>query len=71
MKKELDTNHHAWSVPCDIGDVIDIRFRCEDKYGLGYEFLFQSWLVEGDTVENQDGAGARYESSLLELYWPE
>ena len=67
----VDTEDYKWSVPCDIGDVIDIRFRCEDKYGLGYEFLFQSWFVEGDTVENHDGAGAQYGSSLMELYWPE
>lgn len=67
----VNTEDYKWSVPCDMGDVIDIRFRCEDKYGLGYEFLFQSWVAEKETAENQVGAGVQYGSSLLELYWPE
>ena len=66
----VDTENYVWSVPYDVGDVIEVRFRCEDEYGLGYDFLFQTWVAEGETAEHQAGAGAQYGSSLLELYWP-
>ena len=56
---------------CDVGDVIEIRFRCEDEFGLGYDFLFQTWVAEGETADNQASAGGQSGSSLLELYWPE
>ena len=67
----IDSENQKWSVPCDIGDVIDIRFRCEDEFGLGYDILFQTWVVEEESVENQTGAEAQYGSSPLELYWPD
>ena len=67
----VDTENYEWSVQCDIGDVIEVRFRCEDEFGLGYDFLFQTWVAEGETAENQASAGGQSGSALLELYWPE
>lgn len=67
----VDTENNEWSVPCDVGDVIEIRFRCEDEFGLGYDFLFQTWVAEGETAENQASGGGQSGSALLELYWPE
>ena len=67
----VDTENNEWSVACDVGDVIEIRFRCEDEFGLGYDFLFQTWVAEGETAENQAGSGGQSGSALLELYWPE
>ena len=67
----VDTENNEWSVACDVGDVIEIRFRCEDEFGLGYDFLFQTWVAEGETTDNQASAGGQSGSSLLELYWPE
>lgn len=67
----VDTENNEWCVACDVGDVIEIRFRCEDEFGLGYDFLFQTWVAEGETAENQASAGGQSGSALLELYWPE
>ena len=67
----VDTENYEWSVACDVGDVIEVRFRCEDEFGLGYDFLFQTWVAEGETAENQASAGGQSGSALLELYWPE
>ena len=67
----VDTEDGRWSVACDVGDVIEIRFRCEDEFGLGYDFLFQTWVAEGETADNYASAGAQTGSDLLELYWPE
>ena len=67
----VDTENYEWSVECEVGDVIDIRFRCEDEYGLGYDFLFQSWVAEGDLAESPVGSGVQGGSSQVTLYWPE
>lgn len=67
----VDTENYEWSVPCDVGDVIEIRFRCEDEYGLGYEFPFSIWVAEGETADNHASAGAQSGSSQMTLYWPE
>ena len=67
----VDTENYDWSVECDAGDVIEVRFRCEDEFGLGYDFLFQTWVAEGETAENQASGGVQSGSALLELYWPE
>jgi len=67
----VDTENYDWSVECDVGDVIEVRFRCEDEFGLGYDFLFQTWVAEGETAENQASGGVQSGSALLELYWPE
>lgn len=67
----VDTENYDWSVECDMGDVIEVRFRCEDEFGLGYDFLFQSWVAEGDLAESPAGAGMQNGSSQVTLYWPE
>lgn len=67
----VDDENYEWSVECDVGDEIEVRFRCEDEFGLGYDFLFQSWVAEGETADNQASAGGQSGSALLELYWPE
>jgi len=67
----VNTENYEWNVQCDVGDVIEVRFRCEDEFGLGYDFLFLTWVAEGETAENQASAGGQSGSALLELYWPE
>ena len=67
----VNTENYEWNVQCDVGDVIEVRFRCEDEFGLGYDFLFLTWGAEGETAENQASAGGQSGSTLLELYWPE
>ena len=67
----VNTENYEWNVQCDVGDVIEVRFRCEDEFGLGYDFLFLTWVAEGETAENQASAGGQSGSTLLELYWPE
>lgn len=67
----VDTENYDWSVACEVGDVIEVRFRCEDEFGLGYDFLFQTLVAEGETADNQASAGGQDGSMPLELYWPE
>ena len=62
----VDTVDNEWSVPCEPGDVIEIRFRCQDEYGLGYDFLFHTWVAEEETVQSRDS-----DSPALTLYWSE
>ena len=66
----VDTENYDWSVACEVGDVIEVRFRCEDEFGLGYDFLFQTWVAEGETANKQASAGGQDGSVPLELYWP-
>ena len=66
-----DTENYVWCLPCSIGDVIEIRFLCQDEYGLGYDFLFQTWTA-AVTPENQTGgAGIEAATQDLTLFWPE
>lgn len=51
----------GWCVECEEEDTIIIRFRCQDEFGLGYDFLFLNWTAEGEFIEDAD----------LVLYWPE
>ena len=67
----LPPAYYDWSVACEVGDVIEVRFRCEDEFGLGYDFLFQTWVAEGETADNQASAGGQDGSVPLELYCPE
>ena len=68
----VDTEGNLWSIKCEAGDNIDIRFRCEDEYGLGYDFLFANWIALNETDENTQSAGASYGTSKsLILFWPE
>ena len=67
----VDTGADWWSLECEPGDVIEIRFRCEDEFGLGYDFLFQTWTVPGETGEDEIISGADWSGAELKLYWPE
>lgn len=68
----VDTQSNLWSIECETGDVIDIRFHCVDEYGLGYDFLLGTWVAEGETKDNEQSAGASIGSELSPvLYWPE
>lgn len=67
----VDTEDYNWSLECDEGDTIEIRFLCQDEYGLGYDFLFAVWSPEGETPENQGAAGASTGLGDLRLTWPE
>lgn len=67
----VDTEDYRWSLGCDEGDTIEIRFLCQDEYGLGYDFLFGNWMVEGETPENVSEAGAMSGLGDLRLTWPE
>ena len=63
---------NEWSIECETGDVIDIHFVCLDEYGLGYDFLFQSWKVQGETDDNYGAGGAVSgygKSEALRLFW--
>ena len=68
----VDTADNYWSLECKQGDVVEIRFRCEDEFGLGYDFLFANWTAVEETGDNTQSAGASQGiSKSLELYWPE
>lgn len=67
----VDTEDYRWSLECDEGDTIEIRFLCQDEYGLGYDFCFAVWTVEGETPENQAAAGVTSGLADLKLSWPE
>lgn len=61
-----------WNIECETGDVIDIHFVCQDKYGLGYDFFFQSWKVQSETQDNYEAGGVTSEynsSEALRLFW--
>lgn len=66
----VDLEGHRWRLPCEIGDAIDIRFRCEDEFGLGYDFLFGNWTAAEDASPYQSGATFQSGASPLILYWP-
>ena len=67
----VDTEDYRWSLACDDGDTIEIRFLCRDEYGLGYDFLFGKWSVAGETVGQVSSAGAMSGLDDLRLIWPE
>lgn len=67
----VDTEDHRWSLECDEGDVIEIRFLCQDEFGLGYDWLFANWTPEGEIPENQAAAGVVSGLGDLKLTWPE
>lgn len=66
----VNTADMIWSIECSVGDEIEIRFRCEDEYGLGYDFLFNTWVAEEETPDNQGSAGGSSGGVPLKLYWP-
>lgn len=65
----VDTQGNLWQLECEQGDIIDIRFRCRDEFGLGYDFLFMTWATDQDDMYPEDGAGFQSGSSELELFW--
>lgn len=65
----VDTQGNRWQLECEEGDMIDIRFRCYDEFGLGYDFLFMTWATDQDDMYPEDGAGFQSGSSELELFW--
>ena len=68
----INADNNYWSIECEEGDNIEIRFRCEDEYGLGYDFLFAKWIAVTDTNDNSNSANAPLDAErMLELYWPE
>ena len=67
----VDAEDYRWSLECDEGDIIEIRFCCQDEYGLGYDVLFGNWTVEGEKPEWDSMAGAMSGLGDLELTWPE
>ena len=67
----VDTQGNRWHLECDPGDTVDIRFLCEDEYGLGYDFLFGSWQAEEGNSGSYNGATYQSGSYALNLYWPE
>ena len=67
----VDTEDYRWSLECDEGDVIGIRFLCQDEFGLGYDWLFANWTPEGEIPENHAAAGVVSGLGDLKLIWPE
>jgi len=62
-----------WNIECESGDIIDIRFVCRDKYGLGYDFFLHSWKIESEAQDNYSVGGtvSEYNSGGdLRLFWP-
>ena len=62
-----------WNIKCEVGDVIDIHFVCQDNYGLGYDFFLQSWKVQNDEQDNYSSGDVVSEygnSEALTLFWP-
>lgn len=46
-----DTEGNFYSIDCDPQDIMEIRFCCQDQYGLGYDFLFMIWSPEHNLPE--------------------
>lgn len=62
-----------WNIACETGDVIDIHFVCQDKFGLGYDFFFHSWKVQSETQDTYSAGGTASEygsNDALRLFWP-
>lgn len=41
-----------WTLETGIGDEVKLTFICEDEYGLGYEFVIQTWVVKENGTNN-------------------
>lgn len=44
----VNTAGHVWQLEMAQGDTFEIRFLCQDAYGLGYDFLFMSGELDED-----------------------
>ena len=67
----VDTEDYRWSLECDEGDTIEIRFLCQDEFGLGYDWLFANWTPEGESTADYAAAGVVSGLGDLKLTWPE
>lgn len=67
----VDSPGYRWHLECDLGDTVDIRFLCEDEYGLGYDFLYANWTASEDRTGTYNGSTYQSGSFALNLYWPE
>ena len=67
----VESPGYRWHLKCEPEDTVDIRFLCEDEYGLGYDFLFANWLATDGTSGSYNGATYQSGSYALNLYWPE
>ena len=68
----VDAEDYRWSLECDEGDWIEIRFLCQDEFGLGYDWLFALWTPDdGEMQRDQASAGAVSGLADLKLIWPE
>ena len=68
----VDAEDYRWSLECDEGDTIKIRFLCQDEFGLGYDWLFANWTPDdGEMQRDQASAGAVSGLADLKLIWPE
>lgn len=66
-----NTPDRLWSISCEEWDVIDIRFRCTDELGLGYDFYFASWTADGDVSGDVPGYSTDLSRQEFILHWPE
>ena len=66
----VDTEHNFWSLECEPGDAIEIRFTCVDGDGLGYEFLMLSFNAAEEENATADDP-AEDPGRLLRLFWNE
>ena len=41
-----------WTLDAEIEDKVKLTFLCEDEYGLGYEFVMQTWIVKENGPNN-------------------
>lgn len=66
-----NTPDNDWKMECAFGDMIEVFFRCEDEFGLGYEFPFQAWLVDAETDDGQVSGMDISTGWDVKLFWPE
>ena len=69
----LDMSVGSWELACDPGDQIEIRFLCQDQYGLGYDFLFADWMARNDETPPMEASVTQVYADTpgLTLFWPE
>ena len=66
----VDTERNFWSLECEPGDAIEIRFTCVDGDGLEYEFLMLSFNAAEEENATADDP-AEDPGRLLRLFWNE
>lgn len=62
---------HGWELECQYSDIVEVFFRCEDEFGLGYEFPFQAWVVDAETDSSHVGSTGISGEGEVNLFWPE